>query len=152
MSASKKTKTKIDLKEEKINKNIFRDKEILIMRIGVIALTVIIILLWTVNQKNVWRNNNNSEVEISNDIIKIFQESEPEFEEGKEILNNGNIDKRLENDAGKLLEDVMREADKRATSTGFINCPEWINCMPTIGEARSCVIPLGCEDITKIAY
>jgi len=150
MSASK--KNKIDLKEEKINKNIFRNKEILIMRIGVIALTVIIILLWTVNQKNVWRNNNDREVEISNDIIKIFQESEPEFEEGKEILSDGNIDKRLENDAGKLLEDVMREADKRDTNTEFINCPEWVNCMPTIGEASPCVIPPGCEDITKIAY
>ena len=150
MSASK--KNKIDLKEEKINKNIFRNKEILIMRIGVIALTVIIILLWTVNQKNVWRNNNDGEVEISNDIIKIFQESEPNFVEDKEILTDANIDKRLENDAGKLLEDVMKEADKRATTTEFINCPEWINCMPTIGEARSCVIPPGCEDITKIAY
>lgn len=36
------------------------------------------------------------------------------------------------------------------------NCPEYINCMPTIvetrGEARSCVIPVGCEGITQIVY
>ena len=31
-------------------------------------------------------------------------------------------------------------------------CPEYINCMPTIGEARPCVIPVGCEEITQIAY
>ncbi len=31
-------------------------------------------------------------------------------------------------------------------------CPEYINCMPTIGEARPCQIPVGCEGITTIAY
>lgn len=31
-------------------------------------------------------------------------------------------------------------------------CPEYINCMPTIGENRPCVIPAGCEGVTKIAY
>lgn len=32
------------------------------------------------------------------------------------------------------------------------NCPEYINCMPSIGEARPCVVPSGCEGITLIAY
>lgn len=34
------------------------------------------------------------------------------------------------------------------------NCPKWINCMPNIGsgEKNNCVIPIGCEDITQIAY
>ena len=32
------------------------------------------------------------------------------------------------------------------------NCPAYINCMPTIGEARPCQIPAGCEGITQIAY
>jgi hypothetical protein len=32
------------------------------------------------------------------------------------------------------------------------NCPEYINCMPTIGVARPCQIPAGCEGITFIAY
>lgn len=32
------------------------------------------------------------------------------------------------------------------------NCPSYINCMPTIGEARACRIPAGCEGITQIAY
>lgn len=31
-------------------------------------------------------------------------------------------------------------------------CPSYINCMPTIGEARPCQIPVGCEGITQIAY
>lgn len=32
------------------------------------------------------------------------------------------------------------------------DCPAYINCMPTIGEARSCVIPAGCEGITEKVY
>lgn len=32
------------------------------------------------------------------------------------------------------------------------NCPKYINCMPSVGEARPCQIPAGCEGITIIAY
>lgn len=31
-------------------------------------------------------------------------------------------------------------------------CPEYIDCMPTVGAAKDCVVPLGCEGITIIAY
>lgn len=33
-----------------------------------------------------------------------------------------------------------------------IGCPEYIDCMPTIGAARPCIVPAGCEGITTIAY
>lgn len=34
-----------------------------------------------------------------------------------------------------------------------INCPQYINCMPTIDAvAPNCQIPVGCENITVIAY
>ena len=36
--------------------------------------------------------------------------------------------------------------------TTTVDCPAYINCMPTIGQSRPCVIPPGCEDITQIAY
>ena len=32
------------------------------------------------------------------------------------------------------------------------NCPKYIDCMPTIGSAKPCQIPVGCEGITQIAY
>lgn len=32
------------------------------------------------------------------------------------------------------------------------SCPAYINCMPSVGEARPCQIPVGCEGITQIAY
>ena len=31
-------------------------------------------------------------------------------------------------------------------------CPEYIDCMPTIGAPRPCQVPAGCEGITTIAY
>lgn len=31
-------------------------------------------------------------------------------------------------------------------------CPAYVNCMPTIGEARQCQIPPGCEGITQFVY
>ena len=40
-----------------------------------------------------------------------------------------------------------------STSTKNVStCPSYINCMPTVGEARPCQIPAGCEGITQIAY
>lgn len=41
---------------------------------------------------------------------------------------------------------------RTASSTKNINCPKYIDCMPTIGKAKPCVVPLGCEGITLIAY
>ncbi|MFZ4631948.1 MAG: hypothetical protein ACOYL8_01920 [Patescibacteria group bacterium] len=32
------------------------------------------------------------------------------------------------------------------------NCPVYINCMPSVGAARPCTIPPGCEGVTLIAY
>lgn len=32
------------------------------------------------------------------------------------------------------------------------NCPAYVNCMPTIGMARDCQIPAGCEGITQLVY
>ncbi len=41
-----------------------------------------------------------------------------------------------------------------AVKKNTINCPAYINCMPTIEPTRSqpCQIPAGCEGITQIAY
>jgi len=32
------------------------------------------------------------------------------------------------------------------------DCPAYIDCMPSIGKAKPCRIPPGCEGITQIAY
>lgn len=47
---------------------------------------------------------------------------------------------------------IADESASTSTTVRNINCPEYIDCMPTIGEARPCQIPVGCEGITQIAY
>ena len=32
------------------------------------------------------------------------------------------------------------------------SCPAYVNCMPTIGVARDCQIPAGCEGVTQLVY
>ncbi len=41
---------------------------------------------------------------------------------------------------------------KASTTKPSAGCPEYIDCMPTVGAAKACVVPLGCEGITIIAY
>lgn len=39
-----------------------------------------------------------------------------------------------------------------STNKTKFDCPAYIDCMPTVGAARPCQIPVGCEGITQIAY
>lgn len=39
-----------------------------------------------------------------------------------------------------------------SSSSALSSCPAYINCMPSVGEAKPCQIPVGCEGITQIAY
>lgn len=44
-------------------------------------------------------------------------------------------------------------AGKNASTTkAASDCPKYIDCMPTIGKVKPCVVPPGCEGITLIAY
>ncbi len=38
------------------------------------------------------------------------------------------------------------------TKKSKFDCPAYIDCMPKVGAARPCQIPVGCEGITQIAY
>lgn len=133
----------------------------------VLALAAIIFAVWAYNLKNVWRYNPGDDFKL--DIIK---------EEIGDSLNKieDSLDEktRLQDDAGQMLNDLLEEAeksavpeidedvnfgeDKMATSSeealkpGRLDCPDWINCMPGPDVSRPCVVPVGCEDITQIAY
>ncbi len=50
----------------------------------------------------------------------------------------------------KFLKELENKLPIEDTAT--VGCPAYINCMPTIGQSRPCVIPPGCESITQIAY
>ncbi|HNU81364.1 MAG TPA: hypothetical protein PLA05_00765 [bacterium] len=49
-------------------------------------------------------------------------------------------------------EELISGLQKRLPELASSSCPEFIDCMPSIGEAKPCVIPPGCENITQIAY
>ncbi len=136
----------------------------------VITLAILIFAFWAYNLQNVWQSNSGSNVNLNvvkEEINESLNELEDKLEENS----------RLKDDASEMLNELIEEAQKSATSSEESlpatpesatttpdfpatttapninnNCPEWINCMPSIGEPRSCQIPVGCEGITQIAY
>ncbi|MDD2354072.1 MAG: hypothetical protein PHH52_01325 [Patescibacteria group bacterium] len=122
-----------------------KSNEVLIMQISIFVIMTLIFIFWVFNLKNIWQ----------------YQEggSTNEVEEIKKIINEDPLNKEPINDfkdeTGKIIEDLTESEKMTASSSEEIkrnNCPEWINCMPTVGEARPCQIPPGCEGITQIAY
>lgn len=151
MAKAKSKKTKINLKPKEKKKSLVIGNEVLILRIGVIILALIIFGLWIFIQNNVWRSNQNL-IDVS-ELREILDEPVPDY--GADIENeNQNVDEESDIDrkAEELLDRIIKEADQRNLNQKTTTCPEWINCMPSIGEARSCVIPPGCEGITQIAW
>ncbi|MFA5024570.1 MAG: hypothetical protein WC523_06485 [Patescibacteria group bacterium] len=158
-----------------------RQKKLFIVKVGVSALMILIVILWIFNLKNVWRTNqeiNNTGTstnwsQLKNDLDKALVEVNTR-------LNKIEGDKKAATEAAgaSLIKELINKTEQLATSTATSttaattateanatsteattsktiknnNCPAYINCMPTIGEARPCQIPAGCEGITQIAY
>lgn len=150
-------------------------KKILIMQIGATILVIFILVIWIINLKNVWRadkefatkNDDQEWSNLKNDLEKTLSEVQNQM---KQINQTRKEQESLKNRS--FLSDLVAEtknlpsppvtstttATSSASATGTPpkvnrpNCPEWINCMPTIGQARTCQIPVGCEGITQIAY
>lgn len=155
-----------------------RQKKILMMKIGVITVIVIIFFLWIYNIKNVWRpitlNTNNDNKSENSELTKFKNDINNQMTEINQRLSTIVDSKQAaQTKAGdELLNSLIKETDKISTSTATststsspaliststlpkvktTGCPAYINCMPTIGAARSCQIPAGCEGITVIAY
>jgi hypothetical protein len=139
-----------------------RQKKIFLMKAGIGFFMVLILVLWIFNLKNVWRNspvNGNSQAtstktewtQLKNDLSETISELSAR-------LDKIETDKKtMETIASSsLIQELIKETERLATSSASStknnNCPAYINCMPTIGEARPCQIPAGCEGITQIAY
>lgn len=135
----------------------------------VIILATFIFAFWAYNLQNVWQTTANN---VDLGIVK-----EELNDSLGELENKLEENSRLKDDANEMLNDLIEEANNVASSSEIvlpvlpeqssttldvsatttlpganINCPEWINCMPSIGEPRPCQIPVGCEGITQIAY
>lgn len=144
----------------------------LLFKIGIIIIIVVISFLWLSNLRQVFesqeKTNNQTWQKINADMNKSLDEldeitnklsassSENNFVEG--LLDKADSIKASSSTSTKLeIKEELSELIKKSPTTTpnaatKINCPEFINCMPSIGETRPCSIPVGCENITQIAY
>lgn len=96
------------------------------------------------NQQNQLKENVNG---ILNGVMEDISQNASSSQENS--LNNGVV-------ASSTDASVPNSVNQEETSTSSENvksdCPPYIDCMPSIGEAKSCQVPAGCEGITQIAY
>lgn len=143
-----------------------------IIKFSLILFLVAVLFLWFANLKNVFNSTPNQKSDtweqINNDIDKTFKEIEDNFDQEVSSTSNefvsdllikasGTVEKKIESSATTTIKEELAEDLKNiiATSTSKkqkTDCPEYINCMPSIGESRPCIIPAGCEGVTQIAY
>jgi len=140
-------------------------KKALLFKIGIVVIIVAIFFLWLANLRNVFATKqittDSTWEKISSDMDKTFKDAEANFSDAASSTDKAFVNNLLEKasstvstttatvEVKKELTDLIKSA---TTTPKRISCPPSINCMPTIGEARPCVVPVGCEKITQIAY
>lgn len=166
------------LKSKKINMN-EEEREArksLFLKIGVFSIFALVFVLWLLNLKGVF-----STISSDTSLSKIGAEIEKKAKVDEDRLGLNEPDTTSQQEfVDKLLDKTEQAISSstatssasstaileikkelmdltKATSTTVVDvnktgCPPYINCMPTIGETRPCVMPAGCENITIIAY
>ncbi len=87
---------------------------------------------------NIFDNNSTSTEELATTTVDV-----DEFEKMKAELRG--LEERLQEE--KI------EEENNLDKNNLNNCPEWVNCMPTVGGKNlDCSIPPGCEGITEKVY
>lgn len=126
-----------------------------------------------VAQENILDNFNKELDKSLKQAVEILGEEDSKEDFVDDLLKKASSTKTTPSfnteDSSNIIKEDLSEIIKAASSTlnnspenGYQiptpvkntdkNCPEYINCMPSIGEARPCAIPPGCEGITLIAY
>jgi Tfp pilus assembly protein PilX len=156
------------------------DKKFLIAKILIATIVLLILFLWLANLRGVFESQkeSNSDIwkKISQNMDKSLKDAEDQFNKAADLTSSSTnkifveelLSKasstatssgfvatstistttraELEKELINLIKPIASSSPKR------VSCPEYINCMPTIGETKPCVIPAGCEKITQIAY
>lgn len=148
------------------------------LRIGVISFTIVIAAFWIISVRYSFINSPETSAQepLINESLKAdFQniikldldvpgskkndESQLATEEKsflEEMTNN--LDPKVNDRVDQKLKDQKSQQEMIVNLNNSLieknkkNCPEYINCMPQVGAMVNCTIPLGCEDITQIAY
>lgn len=142
------------------------------LKIGVIVFSVIIATIWIVslrfsfNDVSIEKDSPLSltESSVKEELQDIFSLEQKNLEAEKEMAVKAeekaflqamsvNISDKLKKDEANKIDDskkMLVELEEKLKNEK--NCPEYIDCMPSIGEPVNCIIPEGCENITQIAY
>lgn len=157
MTVNKSKKIDLRPKVEKSELSPERKNRLLIIAVGVSAL--VIFSIWILVLRISWQSQGASFFNFGKDIKDILDEPVPELESSLNFelppLPEVPVDEKNELELGTtdLLQSIINDAETKSLKSQERACPEWINCMPTIGEESSpCLVPPGCEDITQIAY
>jgi len=147
-----------------------RQKKIFLLRILVLSFALLIFGAWIFNLKgeiktakeNVGQIKDEDAVELKQEFNNILDRMNKEIDElkaAKEQAIAPIVSSSSLPEIPLLIATSSATSSLLATSSEPIltgkensNCPEYIDCMPTIGEARPCVVPPGCEGKTIIAY
>jgi len=155
-------------------------KKKFLMKVIIIAIMVLIFVFWFMNIKNVFRSNiaadNGKSLEAFkkttsdfNATIDKLGQNLDNLQTSKDQTASSSLVKDFINETNKFASSTSTSTSNMATSSPInsasasssastspnkINssCPAYIDCMPTIGVAKPCQIPVGCEGITQIAY
>lgn len=148
-------------------------KKKLLMKLGIASLMFLILFFWILNIKNVFKNNPSAEnikdqaqwQDLKTDLGKTvdkMSESLDKISETNEKLKNASSSEAQDNIATSTETSTETSTSTDASiitiPVNFVpdikrtDCPPYINCMPSIGEARQCEIPIGCEGITELVY
>lgn len=123
------------------------------MSVGLI--TLVLLAIWLANLGNAWKARQM--------LVRPFDQSgfsgiKAEIGDAVGQIESSTAEVKLEPVAASSSQavEIIKEvedyvADKKNASSSRI-CPEYIDCMPTIGPAKPCQVPPGCEGITQIAY
>lgn len=157
------------------------EKKRFIMKVGVIVLSIIVFVLWMLSlsfsfsskktninteENNSWRQEIQETIDTARQNFNMPATSteEKDFLDGMlENINNKELDESVapedmgtststatSTESQKFLKELENKLPLGDAITA--DCPPYINCMPTVGQSRPCVIPPGCEAITQIAY
>jgi len=150
-------------------------KKKMIIKVGVSIISFLLLAIWLMSvnysvKENVKPDPSEDSEAWKQEMNKMIDEVEEKFSNiNTEISSSTPTSTPTSTPAGTEGEEKSSLEDS-ATSTevnngnitttstpekivnDYAGCPEYINCMPTIGEARPCVIPPGCENFTQIAY
>lgn len=136
-------------------------KKLLLVKVGVIIIVIVVFFLWLANLKGVFENQKISSDKTWEKISRDMNDSLNRLDTVTNKLSASSTDNTfvsglLEKASSTVSTSTAAAELKKEliniTNSKKASCPAYINCMPSIGEPRPCVIPPGCEKITQIAY